>query len=112
MRIFRKPVTHFSYIINFNSSNSPLSNRTLVLPETFSIRFNPCLFLGDDNVGLWDIQAALHWIQENISAFGGDPRNVTLWGQSAGSVCVDLLALSPQTRGLFMPFIYLCAIVN
>ncbi|XP_055926942.1 neuroligin-4, X-linked-like isoform X2 [Argiope bruennichi] len=54
------------------------------------------------NYGLTDQVAALHWIQENIAEFGGDPQNVTLFGHGHGAACVNFLVLSPMSRaGLF-----------
>jgi neuroligin len=46
------------------------------------------------NYGLMDQIAALHWVQENIAAFGGDPSNVTIVGHSTGAACINLLMTS------------------
>jgi len=56
---------------------------------------------GSGNYGLMDLIAGLRWVQSNIAAFGGDPKNVTIAGQSAGSMAVALLQASPEARGLF-----------
>lgn len=53
------------------------------------------------NYGLYDQLTALQWIQDNISAFGGDPRKVTLMGQGTGAMSVQHHCLSPLTYGLF-----------
>nr|QBQ34536.1 esterase EST-5 [Diaphorina citri] len=53
------------------------------------------------NVGLRDIMASLQWVQANISDFGGNPNNVTLFGESAGAASIHYLLMVPSTRGLF-----------
>jgi para-nitrobenzyl esterase len=51
--------------------------------------------------GLMDQQAALRWVKRNIASFGGDPRNVTIFGESAGGLSTLSQVASPQARGLF-----------
>lgn len=58
-------------------------------------------FAGSGNLALQDQIAALRWIKKNIARFGGDPENITLMGESAGSTSVMLLMISPRVRGLF-----------
>lgn len=53
------------------------------------------------NYGLLDMIAALQWVRANIERFGGDPGNVTIFGESAGSIAVSTLMVSPLARGLF-----------
>ncbi len=53
------------------------------------------------NYGILDIIAALKWVRDNIAAFGGDPDNVTLFGESAGGLNVLGLLVSPEAKGLF-----------
>src|SRR5262249_27339861 len=56
---------------------------------------------GSANAGVLDLVAALKWVQENIANFGGDPGNVTIFGQSGGGSKVSTLASMPTARGLF-----------
>jgi para-nitrobenzyl esterase len=58
-------------------------------------------FADSGNAGMVDIVQALQWVRDNISAFGGDPANVTIFGQSGGGVKVSDLMAMPSARGLF-----------
>ena len=53
------------------------------------------------NYGLMDMLASLRWVKNNIAAFGGDPNNVTVFGQSAGAMAIASLVASPESKGLF-----------
>ncbi|MFX1427099.1 MAG: carboxylesterase/lipase family protein [Promethearchaeota archaeon] len=53
------------------------------------------------NAGILDMVAALEWVKENISKFGGDPHNITIFGESAGGMAVSTLLATPSAKGLF-----------
>src|SRR5579864_2851157 len=84
-----------------------------VIVVTIAYRLGPLGFLAlpeltresphhsSGNYGLLDQIAALQWIQRNIAAFGGDPKCVTIAGQSSGSISVSILMASPLAKGLF-----------
>lgn len=60
-----------------------------------------------DNLGLRDIRAGLNWIKRNIGVFGGDPTRITVLGHDTGAVLVNLLFISPSSKGLFKRVILL-----
>ncbi len=55
----------------------------------------------DGNFGLDDIVVACRWVKHNIASFGGDPEHITVMGQSAGAISLQLLCLNPKMEGLF-----------
>ncbi len=86
-----------------------LVDRGRVVVVTINYRLGALGFLAhpglDDpaagNFGIADQQAALRWVRQNAAAFGGDPRNVTLWGESSGAFSVCAQLGSPAARDLF-----------
>lgn len=85
----------------------PLLDTKQVIVVTVNYRVGPLGFLCfEDNIlpgnlALWDQRAALIWVKNNMEQFGGDPNNVTIFGESAGSFCLMCLYVSPLCRGLF-----------
>ena len=94
-------------------SSGGLPKTTGVILVTLNYRVGPLGFLAhpeltaesphhvSGNYALLDAIAGLQWVKRNIAAFGGDPKKVTIVGQSAGSQLVSLLMISPPARGLF-----------
>lgn len=97
----------FNYGVSANYDPRAMAVQGDVVVVTLNYRLGVFGFLAHPsledaaNLGLVDQQAALRWVRRNASAFGGDPRNVTIMGQSAGghSVCAHLAA--PSSAGLF-----------
>jgi para-nitrobenzyl esterase len=77
------------------------NHRLNVLGFSFLDRLGGEAFTGSSNVGLLDLVLALEWVRDNIEAFGGDPGNVTIFGQSGGGQKVSYLMAMPAARGLF-----------
>jgi para-nitrobenzyl esterase len=94
------------------SDGTRLAQRGDVVVVTINHRLNVFgyLYLADvagksfehsGNVGMLDVVAALQWIRDNITAFGGDPDNVTLFGESGGAGKVSVVCALPAAKGLF-----------
>ncbi|MBR3246149.1 MAG: carboxylesterase family protein, partial [Parasporobacterium sp.] len=88
---------------------SYFAKETGCIVVTFNYRLNVYGFLNlhflddkfDQNNGLYDQIMALKFVNENIAAFGGDPQNVTVFGQSAGAACILALMTMPEASGLY-----------
>jgi para-nitrobenzyl esterase len=92
-----------SYTI-YNGANMARAHE--VVTVTVNHRLNSFGFLylpekGASNAGILDVVAALEWVRDNIENFGGDPKNVTIMGQSGGAGKVSTLMAMPAAKGLF-----------
>ncbi|GLD70156.1 bile salt-activated lipase-like protein [Lates japonicus] len=93
-----------------------MADRGGVIVVTVNYRVGTLGFLstGDarlpGNYGLWDQHAAISWVRRNIEAFGGNPDNMTIFGQSAGAASVSYQMLSPYNKGLFRRAITQCGV--
>ncbi|XP_029371802.1 bile salt-activated lipase-like [Echeneis naucrates] len=92
---------------NYLYSGQEIAERGNVIVVTLAYRVGTLGFLstGDSslpgNYGLWDQQAAIAWVHRNIRSFGGDPDNITIFGESAGGASVSFQTLTPHNKGLF-----------
>ena len=76
------------------------NHRLNVLGYAYLDEFDPA-FAGSSCAGMLDLVLALRWVRDNIEAFGGDPDNVTIFGQSGGGQKVSILMAMPAAQGLF-----------
>ncbi|XP_074546531.1 bile salt-activated lipase-like [Halichoeres trimaculatus] len=96
-----------NFLDNYLYDGQEIADRGNVIVVTFGYRVGTLGFLstGDSdlpgNYGLWDQQAAIAWVHRNIRSFGGDPDNVTIFGESAGGASVNFQTLTPHNKGLF-----------
>ncbi|KAM9324308.1 bile salt-activated lipase [Gastrophryne carolinensis] len=95
-----------NFLDNYLYDGEEIALRGNVIVVTFNYRVGPLGFLstGDANApgnyGLWDQHFAIAWVKRNIAAFGGDPENITIFGESAGGASVSLQTLTPYNVGL------------
>ncbi|NXF76757.1 CEL lipase, partial [Sclerurus mexicanus] len=96
-----------NFLDNYLYDGEEIAVRGNVIVVTLNYRLGPLGFLstGDENLpgnyGLKDQHMAIAWVKRNIKAFGGDPENITIFGESAGAASVSLQTLSPKNKGLF-----------
>ncbi|NXS51966.1 CEL lipase, partial [Brachypteracias leptosomus] len=96
-----------NFLKNYLYDGEEIAVRGNVIVVTVNYRLGPLGFLstGDENMpgnyGLKDQHMAIAWVKRNIRAFGGDPDNITIFGESAGAVSVSLQTLTPKNKGLF-----------
>jgi para-nitrobenzyl esterase len=78
-----------------------INHRLNVFGFLYLAGFDGSRYADNGNAGMLDTVAALRWVKENIAAFGGDPDNVTIFGQSGGASKVAVLMAMPRAQGLF-----------
>ncbi|CAN9504825.1 unnamed protein product [Ophioblennius macclurei] len=95
-----------NFLDNYLYDGQELADRGNVIVVTLGYRVGTLGFLstGDSsmpgNYGLWDQQAAIAWVHRNIRKFGGNPANITIFGESAGGASVSFQTLTPHNKGM------------
>ncbi|KAM6901163.1 bile salt-activated lipase-like [Lycodopsis pacificus] len=96
-----------NFLDNYLYSGQEIADRGNVIVVTLGYRVGTMGFLSTGesdlpgNYGLWDQHAAIAWVNRNIRSFGGDPDNITVFGESAGGASVSFQTLTPHNKGLF-----------
>ncbi|KAL3853177.1 hypothetical protein ACJMK2_016742 [Sinanodonta woodiana] len=89
----------------FDASYLSLEGDVIVVTINYRLGLFGFLSTMDDsapgNFGLWDQHLAIKWVKENIADYGGDPNNITIFGESAGGHSVGMHIISPESKGLF-----------
>uniref|UniRef100_A0A8C6UNU4 Carboxylic ester hydrolase n=1 Tax=Neogobius melanostomus TaxID=47308 RepID=A0A8C6UNU4_9GOBI len=95
-----------NFLDDYLYSGEEIADRGNVIVVTLGYRVGSLGFLSTGesdlpgNYGLWDQQAAIAWVHRNIRSFGGDPDNITLFGESAGAASVSFQTLTPHNKGM------------
>ncbi|KAM9322390.1 bile salt-activated lipase [Pholidichthys leucotaenia] len=95
-----------NFLDNYLYDGQEVAERGNVIVVTVGYRVGTLGFLstGDSdlpgNYGLWDQQAAIAWVHRNIRSFGGDPDNITVFGESAGGASVNFQIITPHNKGM------------
>ncbi|XP_026196101.1 bile salt-activated lipase-like [Anabas testudineus] len=95
-----------NFLDNYLYDGQEIADKGDVIVVTLGYRVGTLGFLSTGepdlpgNYGLWDQQAAIAWVHRNIRAFGGDPNNITIFGESAGGASVSFQTLTPHNKGL------------
>lgn len=95
-----------NFLDNYLYSGQEIADRGNVIVVTLGYRVGALGFLSTGesdlpgNYGLWDQQAAIAWVYRNIRSFGGDPNNITIFGESAGGASVNFQTLTPHNKGM------------
>uniref|UniRef100_A0A8C2ATX7 Carboxylic ester hydrolase n=1 Tax=Cyprinus carpio TaxID=7962 RepID=A0A8C2ATX7_CYPCA len=95
-----------NFLDNYLYDGQEIADRGNVIVVTFNYRVGSLGFLSSGNAeapgnyGLWDQHTAIAWVHRNIRNFGGNPGNITIFGESAGAASVNFQILSPKNKGL------------
>jgi carboxylesterase type B len=102
--------------VTYDGSGLAKVGNVVVVTINYRLGLDGFLSFGDSivkgNFGIWDQILALRWVKDNIIDYGGNPNEVTIFGESAGGMSVSLLTLIPSNRGLFKRAIMQSGVAN